>query len=86
MIGQTFAAVDRIEIVGGSARGLRTRRGALAALGVPMACPARFMVLLVEDDGGQAVLWDGASYAEAIIEAERRAVVWRVPVLDRVVE
>lgn len=77
---------DRIEIVGASTSGLRTRSGALAALGIPMVCPDRFLVLLVEDDGGQAVLWDGASYGQAIIEAERCSGDWRVPVIDRVIE
>lgn len=77
---------DRIEIVGATASGLRTRRGALGALGIPMVCPDRFLVLLVEDDGGQAVLWDGASYGQEIIEAERCGGDWRVPVVDRVVE
>lgn len=77
---------DRIEIVGATASGLRSRRGALDALGIPMVCPDRFLVLLIEDDGGQAVLWDGSSYAQAIIEAERRGDDYRVPVIDRVVE
>ncbi|GLK65039.1 hypothetical protein [Paracoccus kondratievae] len=74
---------DRIEIVGLSASGLRACRDALIPLGAHTACPARFMVLLIEDDGGQTVLWDGASYIQAILEAERCAGDWRVPVLVR---
>jgi len=61
----------------------RACRDALIPLGAPTACPARFMVLLIEDDGGQTVLWDGASYIQAILEAERCAGDWRVPVLVR---
>ena len=85
MADSMIATPDRIEIVGATERGLRARQNQLAALGVPMICPARFLVLLIEDDGGQAVLWDGASYAQAIIEAECCAADRAVPVLDRVV-
>ncbi|UFS65592.1 hypothetical protein LO749_03240 [Paracoccus denitrificans] len=85
MADSMVAAPDRIEIVGATDRGLRARKNQLAALGVPMIFPSRFLVLLIEDDGGQTVLWDGASYAQAIMEAERCAADWSVPVLDRVV-
>ncbi|WP_313353211.1 hypothetical protein [Paracoccus sp. (in: a-proteobacteria)] len=85
MADMMIAQVDRIEIVGATDRGLRARQNQLAALGVPMMCPARFLVLLIEDDGGQAVLWDGASYEQAIIKAEACATDWAVPVLDRIV-
>lgn len=85
MADSMIARVDRIEIVGATERGLRARQNRLAALGVPMICPPRFLVLLIEDDGGQAVLWDGASYAQAIMEAERCGADWSVQVLDRVV-
>lgn len=86
MTVQVFAVVDHIEVVGGTECGLRTRRGPLAALGIPAPCPDRFLVLLVEDDGGQTVLWDGVSYGLAILEAERCGDDWRVPVIDRVIE
>ncbi|ABL70727.1 hypothetical protein [Paracoccus denitrificans] len=85
MADSIIAARDRIEIVGATDRGLRARQNRLAALGVPMICPPRFLVMLIEDDGGQAVLWDGTSYEQAIIEAERCSANWAVPVMDRVV-
>lgn len=80
------AQADRVEILGATDRGLRARKAELAALGVPMICPRRFIVLLIEDDGCQMVLHDTSSYAEAVLEAERCGSDWRVPVLDRVVE
>lgn len=80
------AGVDRIDIVGATDRGLRSRKAELAALGVPMICPPRFVVLLIEDDGCQTVIHDTSSYAEAVLEAECAGADWQVPVLDRVVE
>ncbi|MFV0303407.1 MAG: hypothetical protein ACK5IP_21490 [Paracoccus sp. (in: a-proteobacteria)] len=86
MADTACARADRIEIVCGVESGLRSRRNELAVLGIAMICPTRYLVVLIEDDGGQVVLWDGSSYEEAIFEAEWSADEWRVPVLDRVVE
>ncbi len=86
MAGTASASVDRIEIIGGTERGLRERRGELAVLGLAVIFPTTFLVLMVEDHGSEMVMWEGTNYEQAIIAAEECAAGWRVPVLDRVVE
>lgn len=46
----------------------------------------RFFLSLIDSEGGEAVLWDGPSYSEAILEAEECADDWGVHVVDRVIE
>lgn len=86
------AEAVRVEVVGAQSSGLRMRRIERAALhGLIVRArgaflPPRFLVLLIEDDGGQVVLRDTANYADAIMRAEEGGAKWGVPVLDRVVE
>lgn len=86
------AEAVRVEVVGALSNGLRMRRIDPIALHGLIGCargaffPPRFLVLLVEDDGGQVVLRDTGNYADAIMRAEEGGAEWGVPVLDRVVE